>query len=207
MVTTNQDNSTKTASYSGCGCAGGEVVTLTDEMGRRQKIYSDVMGRQWKKDILNWNGTVYSTITQTLNVRDQATLIRQWAGAENGGGAYQDTTLSYDGYGRLQSKHVPEQNPGLTTVWEYNNDNTLHKVIDARGASATYVYNNGRHLVNQVQYYAPAGITPTANVTFAYDAAGNRTSMSDSLGGHTYAYDSLSRLTSETRTISDPASP
>src|SRR5439155_337515 len=33
-VTTNPDNTTKTASYDGCGCAGGEVVTLTDEMTR-----------------------------------------------------------------------------------------------------------------------------------------------------------------------------
>ena len=31
LVTTNTDGTTKEASYSGCGCAGGEVVTLTDE--------------------------------------------------------------------------------------------------------------------------------------------------------------------------------
>ncbi len=31
LVTTNQDLTTRTASYSGCGCAGGSVVTLTDE--------------------------------------------------------------------------------------------------------------------------------------------------------------------------------
>jgi len=42
-------------------------------------------------------GSVYSTTVNTYNVRDQVTLVRQWAGAENGGGAYQDTTMSYDG--------------------------------------------------------------------------------------------------------------
>jgi YD repeat-containing protein len=207
LVTTNQDSTIRTAAYSGCGCAGGEVVTIIDEIGRHQKVYSDVLGRQLKTEILNWNGTIYSTTTQTLNARDQPTLIRQWAGAENGGNAHQDTTMSYDGYGRLQSKHVPVQNAGSATVWEYNNDDTLHKFTDARGASATYFYNNARHLVNQIQYDAPTGITPTANVTFAYDAAGNKTSMSDGMGSQTYAYDSLSRLTSETRSISDPASP
>lgn len=31
LITTNTDGTTKEASYSGCGCAGGEVVTLTDE--------------------------------------------------------------------------------------------------------------------------------------------------------------------------------
>ncbi len=37
----NTDGTYKDASYGGCGCAGGEVVTLTDEVGRQQKVYSD----------------------------------------------------------------------------------------------------------------------------------------------------------------------
>src|SRR6185369_13635232 len=224
LVTTNQDGTTKTASYSGCGCAGGEVVTLTDEgtingsmaKRRQQKIYSDVFGRTWKVELLNWDGTgpngtapgntVYATTVNTYNVRDQVMQTRQYAGAE-GSGTYQDTTMTYDGYGRLQSRHVPEQSAGLATVWEYNSDDSLHKTTDARGASATYVYNNSRHLVSQIQYYAPAGVAGTANVSLTYDAAGNRTSMSDGVGSQTYSYNSLSRLTSETRTIADPASP
>src|SRR5438093_8821793 len=44
-------------------------------------------------------------------------------------------------------------------------------------------------------------ITPTPNVTFGYDAAGNRTSMSDGLGTSTYHYDSLSRMDWEERTF------
>src|SRR5205085_8977433 len=48
LITTNPDSTTKEASYAGCGCAGGEVVTLTDEgtidagvaKRRQQKIYS-----------------------------------------------------------------------------------------------------------------------------------------------------------------------
>jgi hypothetical protein len=56
LVTTNTDGTTKEATYAGCGCAGGEVVTLTDEgtidggvvKRRQQKIYSDVVGRTVK---------------------------------------------------------------------------------------------------------------------------------------------------------------
>jgi hypothetical protein len=33
------------ASYSGCGCAGGEVITVRDERGRRKRFYKDVVGR------------------------------------------------------------------------------------------------------------------------------------------------------------------
>src|SRR6185369_9034172 len=132
LVTTNTDATTKTASYSGCGCAGGEVVTLTDEgtvaggvaKRRQQKIYSDVLGRTWKTEILNWDGTgpagtgpnntVYSTTVNTYNARDQVTQIRKYAGSE-ASATYQDTTMSYDGYGRLQARHLPEQNLGSST--------------------------------------------------------------------------------------------
>jgi YD repeat-containing protein len=45
-------------------------------------------------------------------------------------------------------------------------------------------------------------VAATPNVSFAYDAAGNRTSMTDGLGSVSYSYDQLSRLTAETRTLS-----
>jgi YD repeat-containing protein len=211
-VTTNADNTTKEASYAGCGCAGGEVVTLTDEVGRREKVYSDILGRQWKTEVLNWDSSVYATTTSALNGRDQVTLIRRWAGAENSGGAYQDTTMSYDGYGRLQTSHVPEQqdsngNPTYTT-WSYNSDDTIYSITDARGVFGTYGYNN-RHLVTSINYSVPPGsnIPATPNITFGYDAAGSRTSMTDGLGSQSYSYDSLSRMISETRTFSDPSNP
>src|SRR5205823_3727584 len=78
----NMDGTYKEASYAGCGCAGGEVVTLTDEVERQQKIYSDVLGRQWKTEIMN-GASIYSATVNVFNARDQVTLVRQWAGAEN----------------------------------------------------------------------------------------------------------------------------
>src|ERR1051326_1022443 len=116
LVTTNQDGTTKTASYAGCGCAGGEVVTLTDEgtidagvaKRRQQRIYSDVLGRKIKTEILNWEGgSVYSAVVNTYNERDQITNIRQFDGPE-GSSTYQDTSMTYDGYGRLSTKHLPQ---------------------------------------------------------------------------------------------------
>ncbi len=46
LVTTNQDGTTRSASYSGCGCAGGEVVTLTDGSESSTK---DLLGRSWSR--------------------------------------------------------------------------------------------------------------------------------------------------------------
>lgn len=48
-------------------------------------------------------------------------------------------------------------------------------------------------------YSASSGVTPTSNVSFGYDSAGNRTSMTDGLGSKSYNYNQLSQLTSETR--------
>jgi len=58
LTTYNLDGTYKTAEYGGCGCAGGEVVTLTDEVGRRQRVTSDALGRQYKTEVLNWDGSV-----------------------------------------------------------------------------------------------------------------------------------------------------
>ncbi|HXT63141.1 MAG TPA: hypothetical protein VN696_08905 [Pyrinomonadaceae bacterium] len=204
--TTHPDGTYTSASYSGCGCAGGEVVTLTDEMSRRQKVYSDVLGRTWKTEVLNWDGSVYSTTTTSLNARDQATLTRQYAGTDQSA-TYQDTTLAFDGYGRLKTKHVPEQQadpnqPGSTdhTTWDYNIDDTLHQVTDARGASATYTYNN-RKLVTDVGYSTPNSVQSAPNLHFSYDSSGNRTFLIDGEGTQAYIYDQVSRPVSETRTF------
>jgi len=89
------DGTFKEASYAAV-VVRGRVVTLTDEgtidggvaKTRQQRIYADVLGRTVKTEALNWEGgSVYSTTVNTYNVRDQVTLVRQWAGAENGGGA------------------------------------------------------------------------------------------------------------------------
>ena len=162
-LTTLPDGSTRENTYGGCGCAGGEVTTVRDERGRRRKLTMDVLGRLKQVDELNWDQSVYATTTYAYNARDQITSISQ-AGQT-------PRSLSYDGYGRLYQKTTPEQG---TTTYSYFADDTVQTVTDARGATTTFAYNN-RHLVTGITYGVPAGVAATANVSFTYDSAGNRT--------------------------------
>ena len=212
LVTTNPDGTTAEATYGGCGCAGGEVTTIKGVQvaaGRRQqKIYRDTFGRVAKTEVLNWTGTVYSTAKNTYNVRDQLTQVRQYQGADTSA-TFQDTVLTYDGHGRLSTRHSPEQrdasNQPLSTTYTYNPDDTVLKVTDARTVYATFTYNP-RHLPTNVAYTVPATVTnvaATPQVTYTYDAAGHRESMTDGSGSVTYSYNNIGRLTSETRKFTD----
>jgi YD repeat-containing protein len=206
-ITTNQDGTTKEVAYVGCGCAGSESVVTRDEIGRRQKVTYDVLGRvrmaevlfeQAKNVTLDGSGTVYSAVVNIYNVLDQVSSVKQYAGAE-GSSTPQETALTYDGYGRLKTKKIPAAT--AATEYRYNADNTLQQMIDGRGATTNYAYNS-RHMVTGISYTAPSGITAPGSITYAYDAAGNRTSMADGSGSMAYQYNSLRQLTSETRTFS-----
>ena len=188
LVATNTDGTTKEASYAGCGCAGGEVVTLTDEgtivdidpgLGqdnvtkkRQQKIYSDILGRTIKTEVLNWQGgDVYSTSVNSYNALNQVTSHRQYQGTD-ASGVFHETAMTYDGYGRPKTKHVPEQNADTSiagstdhTTWNYNDDDTVLSVTDARGITTTFDYN-ARHLLTSITHPTaqtlPPGIPATA---------------------------------------------
>jgi YD repeat-containing protein len=202
-VSTNQDGTTRSISYEGCGCSGGDVVTLTDEgtlvngtlKQRKQKIYHDVLGRVVKTEIYDWNNNVFTTTTQAYNVRDQVTTITRQQGS---GGASQVTTFGYDGHGRLSTRQFP--NALAPSSFVFNADDTLQVETDARGAISAFSYNN-RGLVTGITYGVPSGVAATPNVTFSYDEIGNRTFMTDGLGSATYHYDALSRMDWETRTL------
>ncbi|HEV7903688.1 MAG TPA: S8 family serine peptidase [Pyrinomonadaceae bacterium] len=192
-VTTNPDQTTKEMIYGGCGCAGGNTVTLKDEMGRRERTTTDVLGRAVKTEDLNLDGTVYRTTTNTYNALDQVTRVFVQAGTN---GAGQETLTTYDSFGRLSTRKTPIQTSA--TVYTYNADDTVRTVTDARGAVRTMSYN-ARHLLTGVSYSTPTGVTATGATAFAYDAAGNRLWMTDDSGRVDYTYNTLSQLTNETR--------
>jgi YD repeat-containing protein len=209
---------TKEASYDGCGCAGGETVLTRDEVGRRSKVTLDVLGRvvkaqdldvQGKELPLTDEGGIYRTTLSAYNALDQITESSTFAGAaESDPTKIVKATVSYDGHGRAKSSHAPGQEAGRDTTYTYNADDMVESATDARGAKAVYVYNS-RHLLESVDYQltdviSGQDVAESPDVTFAYDAAGNRKSMAMQTaagpqGGVSYTYDELSKLVTEAR--------
>jgi len=202
-------------SYEGCGCAGGQVTTIEGERvpygtssyaRRKQKVYEDILGREVKTESFEWDGsTVYSTVANQYNGRDQVIQTTEYAGTTSSS-THQETTASYDGFGRLKQSHKPEQRDGSTlkyTSYNYNADDSIQTVTDARGAETEYTYNNRGLVTNIAWHVGSTGITDPTDVTFSYDNLGNRTQMTDGLGQVDYQYDSLSRMTAETRDFTD----
>ena len=164
--TVNTDGTDTLASYDGCGCAGGQITTIQSElvprddqpttMARRtQKAYADVLGRNYKTEVLDWNGAVYKTNLEIYNGRDQVITSREIAGNQTSNNL-QETALTYDGIGRLKTRHTPQQGVNTSTIYNYNDDDSVSSVIDARGAGTTYTYNS-RKLLTKVDY---AMVTP-----------------------------------------------
>ena len=191
LTTTRQaDGSTTVVDYGrACGCAGGGVVTVSGEVvmlppqggsgawtpgRRRRRTYHDVLGRAVKTEVLNNDGTPYRTTVTDYNARDQVTAVREYKGAALSDGSCpsgtcQQTAMTYDGHGRLQTHQAPEQT--APTRYSYNNDDTTAAVTDPREATRTYRYFNNRRLVNEIVYGAPLGVQQAATLTFTYDAA------------------------------------
>jgi YD repeat-containing protein len=210
----NEQPTTKELSYGGCGCAGGEVVTIVGELvqtnapapdpaqaRRTQKVYHDPLGRVVKTETYRWDGTtIYSTAMSAYDALDHVTQVTEQVGVN---GTSQVTTMGYDGHGRLKTRHAPDQqadpnNAASTdhTTWDYNVDDTMNTVKDARGAVTTYGYNN-RRLVTSVSS-ALSGLN-TVSASYTYDAVGNRTGMSYGTDWASYDYDALSRIKTEKR--------
>lgn len=222
----NTDGTDRLYSYDGCGCAGGQVTAIQSELvprddqpntnaRRTQKIYEDILGRSYKTEILNWSNSVYTSTTQKYNSRDQVIETNQYVGAANANnycptGTCQKVSMTYDGHGRMKTRHYPIEDALTETSWIYNADDSIQQVIDPRQVITNFTYDL-RGLVQQISYQTPSNSTipATPAVSFTYDALGNRTQMTDGFGTVDYEYTPLSQLKSETRgfTTSMPNAP
>ncbi len=102
-----------------------------------------------------------------------------------------------DGLGRVRKETQypswPTTTPTLLTQYTYDQNGNRLTVTDPLNKTTTFVYDRINRLTN-INYAS----TTTPNVTYAYDANSNRTSMVDGTGTTSYIYDELNRMLSVT---------
>jgi hypothetical protein len=115
---------------------------------------------------------VYRTFANTYDVRDQVVETQSHAdGVEADPSKIQKTVATYDGHGRVESRHVPEQQPDKFTLYTYYADDMVATAKDERDAVSTYHYN-GRHLVVDVTHDGAVAGVQSVSINYNYDEAG-----------------------------------
>ena len=136
----------------------------------------------------------------------------------SGGEALDEDVKTAYGYDAVGNRTVITNARGFTTTYQYDDLNRRTRMTDALGYVTRYSYDavgnqkvitdaNGIvtifdyddvYRLEGIDYSDPSpgsGQVPTPDVTFSYDAVGNRTAMIDGTGTTTYTHDALNRLT------------
>ena len=109
----------------------------------------------------------------------------------------QTINYGYDALYRLTSKTYPDQ---TAVNYTYDPLSRLTQVTDPTGTYSFTYDNLGRLVSTGTQY---SFLSSALNNSYSYDAASNRTSLTDAAGyTSSYSYDSLNRLTGLTNTNS-----
>ena len=184
----------------------GRVLTSTDPLGNVTTHGYDAVGNEtslsdasqrttsYTFDSLNRLASVVAAdLTATSYTYDLAGNRTSRTDA-NG----RTTSYAYDGDGRRTTTTFP-----IGQVWSssYDAAGSVVQMVDANG-NATGTAGDGTTTRTYDRAGRLTGIDysdATPDVTYAHDAAGNRTSMSDGAGTETRAYDTVNRLTQVTR--------
>ncbi len=168
------------------------LVSVTDPLGNVTTYAYDAVGNRTRMTDANGHATnyAYDALNRLTSVTDAA------------GGT---VAYAYDAVGNRTQ--MTDAN-GHITAYAYDALDRLISVTDALGNVTTYVYDAAGNrtartkpdgTVINYSYDALDRLTGvgygSGSITFAYDAVGNRTQMSDPAGVTTYAYDALDRLT------------
>ncbi|MBI5744913.1 MAG: hypothetical protein HY952_10240 [Elusimicrobia bacterium] len=99
---------------------------------------------------------------------------------------------TYDNLNRLTRITTPDN---TNIAFEYDAMSRRTRMGYPNGTEANYTYDNASQLTG-ITHKRTADNTIIAQANYQYDTAGNRTSMTDTAGTHSYGYDDLHRLTS-----------
>jgi RHS repeat-associated protein len=98
------------------------------------------------------------------------------------------TSYAYDQLNRLISLINPNAE---TTAYEYDSINRRKKAIMPNGRETAYTYDNASRLTELIN---SINTSTVSSYSYTHNNAGNRTTMTEINGTHSYAYDSIYRL-------------
>ena len=151
----------------------GHATSTTDGNGKTSHVTYDAVGQAVQTTAAD------GTVTKT-DYNPDGTV----ADSVDGLGA--KTTYGYDGQGRKTTRTDPD---GRTTSTTIDPTGRVTSSTDAAGRTTTMTYDAASHLLSTA--YSDTG---TAGVSFTYDQAGRKTSMTDGTGMSQYVYDTFGEL-------------
>ena len=186
--------------------AAGNQQTVKDQLAHTTTYSYDRAGRLSSKSDPKshaWAYTYYPNgLVNVVTAPDTGTTTYAYDGlgdvTTKTDARAHDTTYTYDQAGRILSTSDP-----LAKLWTYSYDadgNPLTTTTAIGNASPTPAIGritSTYDALDRLTATSYGDATPT--VSYAYDAAGNQTSMSDGAGTRTTTYDAANRLTDTTR--------
>jgi RHS repeat-associated protein len=205
LATTNALDSTTSFAYD----ALNRQVAATDPLGNTTEYAYDDVGNRTSMTDANGVATLYE-----YDALDRLTAVVEnfQGGAEPDPQTNVRTEYTYDPVGNRLT--ITDANGHVTTS-VYDDVNRLIGETDAMGNSTEYEFDpvgnrvsltDADDFTSTYAYDDADRLTtidypdPDADVTFAYDAVGNRVEMTDGVGSTTWSYDALNRPTD----ITDP---
>jgi RHS repeat-associated protein len=155
----------------------GRRVSEKDQAGKVTSFIYDSLGRLTKvKDALNQETTYgYNELGQQISQKDALN---------------RETKFEYDKLGRRTKRILPL---GQIETYSYATDGNLQSKTDFNGKTTTFGYDNMRRLMSKT----PDASLNEPTVSFTYNDAGQRATMTDASGVTNYSYDSRNRLQSK----------
>jgi RHS repeat-associated protein len=174
---TDPNESTTTLGYD----ANGNLTSITDDNDHTQTIEYDDFGRL---------GVITDPLGETFRrTYDPAGNLVEVTDRDG-----RDITFDYDNEGRLTSKSVPGAG---TSTYTYD---PLGRLVTANNAAAllSFTYDDAGNLLTATSSGPPASPQPEVTLTYTYDDANRRTSVTGPGGTVAYGFDDANRLTSVT---------
>jgi RHS repeat-associated protein len=168
--------------------AKGKITHLGYDAAGQQISTTDPLGRETDQSYTS-NGQL-DTVTLPDSSTEAYTYNDDGQPTEFTNADAEHTTYSYDDAGLVTAKNEPG---GLDTSYAYDSDGRLHITTNPDATTTTATYDDAGQLTN-----VHSSVSGSTDVTYIYDPAGQRTSMTDETGTSTYSYTADGKLSEVT---------